>query len=142
MDDPSRIIEPHEFGDFRKELLQVLQEVKQEANSRDPHNGDELDPSKYRFRPWSMDRGALVYINYLVLLDSPIRTDPSLMDYFSFNNTQPSITDNSSSYSNSGERRYPGVGRIKKKPSSEPEKRASGVMELVNVQTYLNRILK
>ena len=48
MDDPSRIIEPHEFGDFRKELLQVLQEVKQEANSRDPHNGDELDPSKYR----------------------------------------------------------------------------------------------
>ena len=53
LDDPSRIIEPHEFGDFRKELLQVLQEVKQEANSRDPHNGDELDPSKYRFRPWN-----------------------------------------------------------------------------------------
>ena len=140
MDDPSRIIEPHEFGDFRKELLQVLQEVKQEANSRDPHNGDELDPSKYRHR--ISVRRALVNINFLVLLDSPIRTDPSLMDYFSFNNTQPSITDNSSSYSNSGERRYPGVGRIKKKPSSEPEKRASGVMELVNVQTYLNRILK
>ena len=47
MDDPSRTIEPHEFADFRKELLQVLQEVKQEVNSREPLNGEELDPSKF-----------------------------------------------------------------------------------------------
>ena len=45
LDDPARIIEPHEFGDFRKELVQVLQEVRQEMTNYDSTEEDEK-PSK------------------------------------------------------------------------------------------------
>ena len=31
LDDPNRNVEPHEYSDFHKELIQVLNEVKQES---------------------------------------------------------------------------------------------------------------
>ena len=46
LDDPARTIEPHEFGDFRKELLQVLQEVKQEISNR-----ENIDPIEEEEKP-------------------------------------------------------------------------------------------
>ena len=70
------------------------------------------------------------------MLDSPTRTDPSLMSYFAFNNTQPL----SPPYT---ERKMPAGIRVKKRPGAKTEeKRTGGVMELAKVQTYLNRILR
>ena len=64
MDDPARTIEPHEFGDFRKELLQVLQEVKQEISNReniDPIE-DEEKPSmaSHPFFKWEENLGSTI----------------------------------------------------------------------------------
>jgi hypothetical protein len=36
LDDPNRNVEPHEYSDFHKELIQVLNEVKQESELLPP----------------------------------------------------------------------------------------------------------
>lgn len=76
----------------------------------------------------------------LVLLDSPLRTNPSLMEYFSFNNTQSPAQ--SIAQDQIIERKLPPGFKYKKKIKAETEKRTGGVMELAKVQTYLNRIIR
>ena len=77
----------------------------------------------------------------LVLLDSPLRQNPSLISYF--NNTQ-SPAQSLTQENNERKKLYDQKGMtIKKKAKPEAEKaRTSGVMEVAKVQTYLNRIIR
>ena len=47
LDDPARTIEPHEFVDFRKELSQVLNEVRQEMINRAEPLEEAASPSEF-----------------------------------------------------------------------------------------------
>ena len=76
-------------------------------------------------------------------MESPQRLNPSLLEYFSFNNTQSPSTSLTGGDQSGIERKLPPGAKRVKKTKLEAEKRTGGgVMELAKVQTYLNRIIR